>query len=110
MNVDFPALAIAARRLGLDAGELGESVLHAIGCGWDEMEAVHMSIIEVLQRRGAYRGRLKQAIDDGTIFQIAEDGNGNGSVSGRIGEGRFRKAAAPLPAQNERTCPDDGEW
>ena len=73
MTVDFLALAIAARRLGLDEGELGESVLHALGCGWDEMEAVRMSIIDVLQRRGAYRGRLKKAIDDGTIFQVSED-------------------------------------
>ena len=110
MNVEFPALGIAVRRLGLDAGELGESVLHAIGCGWDEMEAIRMSIIEVLQRRGAYQGRLKQAIDDGTIFQLAEGGNGNGRFSGRVGESRFRKAAAPLPAQSKWACPDDGEW
>lgn len=69
-NLEFPGLNIAARRLGLDVGELAESVLHAVDCGAHEMEAVKMTIIEALQRRGAYHGRLRRAIEDGTIFQV----------------------------------------
>lgn len=74
MELYFPSLAVAARRLGLDDGELAEAVLAAIGCGADEMEAVTMSIIEALQRRGAYHGRLKRAVEDGAIFQMTENG------------------------------------
>ena len=36
-----------------------------------------MTIVETLQRRGAYRGRLKEAVDDGTIFQVAEGEDGD---------------------------------
>lgn len=34
-----------------------------------------MNIVEMLQRRGAYHGRLRQAVEDGTIFQMTVDGS-----------------------------------
>ena len=72
-EINFPCLEIAAKRLGLDMSEMFEAVLSGLDAGYSEREAVTMTIIEILQRRGAYHGRLKQVIDDGTIFQIADD-------------------------------------
>ncbi|MCC8109783.1 MAG: hypothetical protein LIQ30_12235 [Planctomycetes bacterium] len=81
-NLEFPGLTIAARRLRLDVGELAESVLHAVDGGAYEMEAVRMTIIVALQRRGAYHGRLRRAIEDGTIFQVDDTGANTGDLSG----------------------------
>lgn len=91
----FPSLGVAARRLGLNAGELAESVLHSIDCGTIETEAVRMSIIDVLRRRGSYRGRLKHAVEDGTIFQLQEkmimDGSGfSDHIPKAIWQGTFK--------------------
>jgi hypothetical protein len=109
MNVEFPALALAARRLGLDAGELGECVLHAMDCGWDETEAIRMNIVEVLQRRGAYHGRLKQAIDDGTIFQMSEDGGHDRRGTRRMGRRSIGPDSSSLSPGNVRAAVDDGQ-
>lgn len=70
----LPDLALACSRLRLDSGDLAEAVLSGMDAGFTEREATRMTIVEMLQRRGAYHGRLKKAVDDGTIFQMAEDG------------------------------------
>ena len=67
----FLELDIAARRLNLDAGDMAEAILSATDAGFSSREAATMTIIEMLQRRGVYCGRLKQAVDDGTIFSAA---------------------------------------
>ncbi|MCL2001306.1 MAG: hypothetical protein FWG74_07715 [Planctomycetes bacterium] len=73
-ELDFPALTIAIKRLKLaEGGLLAEAVLHAIGCGWSEPEAVKTVVTEELYRRGTYRGRLKRAVDSGIIFSPTED-------------------------------------
>jgi hypothetical protein len=99
MNVTFPALRIAARRLGLDAGDLAESVLHAVDCDQDEQEATRMSIIEALRRRGAYHGLVKAAVESGEIFQMREDGSHDGFGTGRMGRGDAATNSAPPAAE-----------
>ncbi|MCD8139198.1 MAG: hypothetical protein LUE17_05390 [Planctomycetaceae bacterium] len=106
-NFGIPGLDTAARHLGLDAGELAEAVLHAVDTGADEMEAVRMTIIEVLQRRGAYRGRLKQAVEDGTIFQMSEGGNGDSGPIERPGKPFLRKTTAAPSSPSKRFGADD---
>jgi hypothetical protein len=104
-EIEFPGLAVAARQLGLDDGTLAESVLCKLDCGYEEMEAVRMSIIEALQRRGAYHGKLKAAIDSGLIFQMAEDGDHDGR---QRHEGLDRRGVQAGPASSGlwtgRTC------
>ena len=84
-DVTFPELSRAARRLGLDAVELAEAVLSAMDAGHSEREAATMSIVELLQRRGAYHGKLKAAVDSGMIFQMAEDGGNDRRGTRRMG-------------------------
>lgn len=73
-GVCFARLKIAAKRLNLDFPETLEAALHGMGNGLTETEAMRVTIVELLQRRGAYHGRLKDAVDSGLIFQLrAED-------------------------------------
>lgn len=73
MEVYFPALAVAARRLRLDDAELAEAVLHAVGTGHSEQEAITMTLRESLQRQGKYHGVLKTLVDSGAVFQLMDD-------------------------------------
>ena len=94
-------LTLACSRLRLDAGDLVEAVLSGMDAGFTEREAATMSIIEMLQRRGAYHGRLKRAIDDGTIFQMAENHDG-----GRVRWRRGRMGGERPDAPEERSAGD----
>lgn len=96
-NIVFPLLALTAKRLRLsrdEVGEISEAALHAAGIGMDEQEAIRMGIIETLRRRGAYRGRLRQAIENGEIFQMTEGGNGANGRPKRAGSPRRRRSSA----------------
>lgn len=67
------SLATACERLDIDDGTLGESVLHRIDTGAGEPEAVRMTLVEYLQRRGLYRGELRRLVDSGLVFQMRAD-------------------------------------
>ncbi len=110
-ELSFPALFIAARRLGLDAATeagIAEAALHAMDAGFTEREAVSMSIIETLQRRGAYHGRLKQAVEDGTIFQMREGGDDDGRRARRVDQGNAGTNPTPPAAHVLRDDRDVG--
>ena len=64
----FPELDIAARRLGLDAGEMAEAMLCRLDAGLGYWQALHQVIREAAQRRGTYSGEVKARIDSGDIF------------------------------------------
>ncbi|MCD8141152.1 MAG: hypothetical protein LUE17_15520 [Planctomycetaceae bacterium] len=70
----LPALSHVCGLLGLDICELAEPVLSALDTGVSEREAIRMSIIDILRRRGRYQGELRRRIEDGTIFQIDAEG------------------------------------
>ena len=103
----LPDLEIACRRLRFEVVDLVEAVLSGMDSGLTEREAVTMTIIELLQRRGAYHGRLKHAIDDGTIFQLSEGNDGPGGRPGRLGESRLRKTTVASSAQGKRFGAND---
>lgn len=67
------ALAVACERLGIDDRPLGESVLHRVDAGASEPEAVRMTLVEYLQRRGLYHGDLRRLVDSGLVFQMRAD-------------------------------------
>ena len=69
-EIRFPALDAATGIFGLDAVTLAESALCKLDAGYGSAEATRMTIVEELQKHGAYHGRLKQLVDDGTIFQM----------------------------------------
>jgi hypothetical protein len=102
-EIEFPCLDIATRRLGLNDGALAESILCKLDCGYEEMEAVRMSIIETLQQRGAYHGKLKAAVDSGLIFQMAEaDDAGCGHSGGRGQMAKIRHGQAAPSSRTQR--------
>ncbi len=107
---DLPDLSRTCSRLHLDVGDLIEAVLSAIDAGFTERKATIMSIIETLQRRGAYHGRLKAAIDSGVIFQMAEGSNENEENRKQDGRGCSQKAAAALPAHDMRPGQNARKW
>lgn len=97
-NAWFSAvLACAARRLRLDDAGLAEAALCMMDAGYGEAEAVSMTIVEELQRRGAYHGRLKQLVDDGTIFQLGENGEKIIPAGADEATGSCSPSAATLP-------------
>ncbi len=106
----FPEIAVAARRCDLDTEALAESALASYEAGFPRRQAVAMNIIEALRRRGAYHGRLKQAIDDGTIFQFCEDDadGGNHGRCGRVGAGSVAADSAVSPLRRGRGVLDAG--
>lgn len=106
-KVTFPGLDVAAHRLGLDAGEMAEGVLHAIDCGHDEQEAMRMVLVDFLQRRGLYHGQLRRLVDSGWIFSLAEDdGNDDGRRARHMGGECFEPDSfAPTP-RTKRTADD----
>ncbi len=67
------ALATACGRLKIDDAPLGETVLHRMDAGASEPEAVRMTLVEYLQRRGLYRGELRRLVDSGRVFQMRAD-------------------------------------
>lgn len=88
----IPGLATAARRLHLDAmteAEIAECVLSAMDAGVCEGRAVTMALVDYLQRRGIYDGELRELVESGRVFQLAEsehDGRRNRSDSRRAVE------------------------
>jgi hypothetical protein len=99
-EVEFPTLAVAARMLGLDDGALAEAILSGMDSGLTEREATVMTIVELLQRKGAYHGKLKAAIDSGAIF-IAKANDANCGRSG--GHGQMAKIPHGQAAPSSRT-------
>lgn len=69
-DVEIPALAIAARRLGLDAYDLAEAMLCRLDNGEPYWRALHSVVAEAAQRRGIYDGETKARIDSGDIFTV----------------------------------------
>lgn len=94
--VTFPGLRGACRYLDLDVGEVAEAVLHKLDAGYEDAEAVRMTLTEFLQRRGLYRGALRAAVESGEVFQMREGGDGHGRM------GKRRSGTNPPPQAPRR--------
>lgn len=92
----LPDLATACRRLRFEVVDLVEAVLSGMDSGLTERKAVTMTIVELLQRKGVYSGKLKAAVDSGEIFQMSEDGGHDRRGARRMG----RRSVGPDSASS----------
>ena len=108
-DLELPDLEIACRRLRFEVVVLVEAVLSGMDSGLTEREAVTMTIVELLQRKGVYSGKLKAAVDSGEIFQMSEDGGHDRRGTRQMGRRSIGPDSASSSSGNVRVAVDDGQ-